>query len=229
MPKVLRQAEHIQGERWLPAPAYETTSAAVMSTYEAAMAIHQEAKEEAERLMASAQIDAELLRQQGYAEGLARGLAQGQQVVQEQVAELERHVAEINAEREAFFTRASDEVLRLSIAIAERILAQQLTLTPAMMADMVQAALRRIREREKVTVHVHPDDITLMQQALPAIRQEVDEHHEISLLEDPRMEPGGAVIETPDGSFDLRLSSQLEAMRHAINAAMEESDATAGV
>lgn len=231
MSKVLRIQETAKGLRWIPPSVvrHVVRETPVLPSTETAEDILRAATEEADSLRMTALSDAEQCRQQAYLEGYAHGLIEVETrceaALQEKLTELERQAAEIDAAREAFLHQATGELVRLSVTIAERILTRQLTLAPELVVEMIRAGLARIHEREKVTIHLHPEDVPRVRQALPELsgEDEGERRREIYLEDDLRVGRGGAMLETPDGSYDLRLPSQLDVVRQALEEAMGDT------
>ena len=230
MPKVLRIPQATAERRWEPQPSVMHVVPEGPAPAVIAAEIRRRAEEEAAEILANAVAEAERCRQHAYTEGFARGMAQaetqGQQLVRAKLIELENRADEINTAQETFLNSAERELVRLVVSIAERILTRQLTLAPEMVIDMIRATLARIHEREKVTIHLHPDDMALLQDELPALSTETlttADKRELFLLEDLSVGRGGAMLETPTASYDLRLPSQLDTVRKALEEALEDA------
>jgi flagellar assembly protein FliH len=122
-------------------------------------------------------------------------------------AMLERAVNEFRAHRDEYVAQMEREVVRLALAVAERILHRELQLDPLVLSSAVRVALGHLAESTEVHLRVpneQKDMWTEMVRLMPSlpIRPEVrgDEH----------LEAGEVVLETNLGTVDLAVRAQLE-------------------
>jgi len=173
-----------------------------------------EAKAQAAAVLAKAEAELERQREKGYVAGWEAGLAAGQQEAeaawQGRLAELELQRQELIKKDAAWLREAEQEVLELSIAVAERVIAYKLQHDDA----AVQAALRQVLQTaqgcREALLTVSPDDFAHLwpkrrewQNVLPGIK-------EFELKADPDLEPGDIILQTNQGTIDARLDVVLE-------------------
>src|SRR5262249_23741353 len=95
-------------------------------------------------------------REAGRREGEARVqsayLAQLEQVR----SELAGAVADFARERREYYLRVERELVQLSLSIARKVLHRESNIDPVLLAGMVRVLLEKIDQRTKITVHVHP-------------------------------------------------------------------------
>jgi flagellar assembly protein FliH len=153
---------------------------------------------EAERKMAEA---LERGRREGRADGERAALAQIDPVI----ARLARTIAEVAASGSALRREAEEDVVKLAVAIARRILHRELSLDPEAVLGLVRVALERVDAQEVHRVRAHPDDA-------PRIAAELDSMslvEKIEVLPDSTLERGAVLLETKRGTLDASLSTQL--------------------
>lgn len=176
----------------------------------------------------SANIDAELKsayaegRAEGFREGLEQGRGEGEargrsearaQFDSEHLAEGEsrkRNAAAMMKDflhaREQYEREIEREAVRLSLAIAARILRREAQMDPLLLTGAVRVALGQLSESSRVTLHVPAVDHRLWQEAvehLPNLPKRP------AVVGEDAMEPGECRIEAEMGSVDLSLKSQL--------------------
>ena len=103
-------------------------------------------------------------------------------------------------------SEAESDVVRLSLAIAKRILHRELTVDPESIQGVVHAALQKLQNREIATVRVCPS-------ALDAIRSALERAgvtSGISVIADVKMQNGDLVFETTLGELDASIETQLK-------------------
>ncbi len=198
MRRVVKARElHSPPEPWLPEPL--DRGAAGAGNAEAGMLLEAE--------------------QEARARGMTEGMRRAEEAYQAKLARLEGLISRMQAEREEFFTRVEPEVVRLAVAIAEKIIQQELETRPEVVVDMVKQAMRRLRDREVLRVSVNPRDLERVKEAKEDLIGAVDGVKELHVMEDRRVDPGGVVIESPNGTLDARVRTQIEEIERALESA----------
>lgn len=119
------------------------------------------------------------------------------------------------SERKRFVEGAEAEVVRLAIAVAERVVHRQLEVDGETIVGIARHALQRLVGRERVTVRVNPADVEMLRghrEALLAV-QDVES---LRIVEDQRVDRGGVVIETESGTIDAKVSTQAREARRVL-------------
>ncbi len=163
-----------------------------------------QARAESDRILQRAKEDAERVLEKAYLEGIERS-----------ITEIEKHLIEVREMRLNVLREAEKDLLKLSVRIAEKILGKELASSKKAITDIVSTALRNARQREKVTVMVHPSDFE--QVKLHSEKYASDEG--IRLLDfvaDISVPVGGCVIETEVGKIDARLETQFRVIENAL-------------
>jgi flagellar assembly protein FliH len=170
-----------------------------------AMQIMEEAERNANRLEADA-------KQRGYDDGMADGRAAAQAEMDEMMATMRGLIEMARAERHKIIESAEPELVRLSVAIAERILHAHIAVEPAAVLEIARAAISRIVDRETITVRVNPADLELMREHRDHLMS-MNDVDNMRLIEDQRVDRGGVVLETQAGTVDAKLTTQLREVR----------------
>lgn len=130
------------------------------------------------------------------------------------LGELNAHLLDAAERRDTALARAESDLLRLAIKLAEKIVGRLIEQSDDTIADIVATALLNARQQESLSVRVCPAD-------LPAInarraRLEANPARFISFVADPNIFAGGCVIETPVGTIDAQLDTQLRVLERAL-------------
>ncbi len=221
--KVIKSTEYI-GECWQPVnlisdPIFEEDNE--ISVEDRVAEIINAAQLEADSIRALADNDGVEIRERAKRDGYETGKKQAQDEYREMVSNLEKLVDDVNNERDDFYENSEQELLNLAIAISEKILTQQLKTSPEMLLDLTRSCLKRLREREIVTVIVNPNDMHIFLDKKHDLIADVDGIKDLQIQDDRRIEPGGVLIETPSGTMDARPSSQLNVVKKALLDAAE--------
>jgi flagellar biosynthesis/type III secretory pathway protein FliH len=176
----------------------------------------QAAKSEAQQLLAKAQTDADEMKTKAQAEGTAQGIETGReqaaQDAREAIATLRDLVESARVERRTIVDGAEPEVVKLALAIAERILHREIEAQPDVVVGMVRVGLSRLSGRESVTLRVNPGDLATMREHREALLNGNDVEG-LRIVEDQRVDRGGVVIETESGTIDAKIGTQLREAR----------------
>jgi flagellar assembly protein FliH len=176
---------------------------------------------------ARAEADAirEAARQEGFDAGYAAGLGAAEQFFAPSVQALATAHAALGDER----TRVADDVERhaidLAVRIAEKALSASLEVRPEHVVDVVRGSLRRLLERDRVLVMVHPEDLDVLREATAELKASLGGIGELDVQAERRVGRGGAIVRTATGEVDARLETQLERARATMLEALREASA----
>lgn len=187
------------------------------------------AKVRAERLLVAAQEEAEQIKKEAHAqalvegrkEGLAQGMEQGRQQgreaalaeqrqqLAELVAAMTQGVQELDASRLQLEAEAKTAVIRLAIAIAERVTKRLGVVDPQVAEANVEEALRLVVRSADVRIAVHPSQKGMLAEVLPRIQAKWPALKHVDLIGEPSIAPGGCRIYSGGGEVDADLDLQL--------------------
>ncbi len=127
---------------------------------------------------------------------------------------LEKAVVKFGEIHERFFKEAEEQLLNLSIEIARKVLKQEIQTERHKIEPVVREALSRVPDGIKVVVHLHPDDLARCESA----RKDTDQagSDNISFIADRKVQPGGCLLETPQGTVESSIDAQLEEIAGAM-------------
>jgi flagellar assembly protein FliH len=193
------------------------------------------ARNEAESLLADARIEAARLTEcaaeigraegmaageaAGRAEGLAAGATQGREEAMNAMTEELNSIATgwnealvgLMASRDAIREEARRDLLRLSLAIAERVLGRLPAHQPSFVADQVSGAIEMLAGSTSLRITLNPEDVPAVEEHLPAVMATIrgSEDADVSIETDPEIVRGGCVVRAGDGEIDARLDVQM--------------------
>ena len=150
--------------------------------------------------------------QAGYGEGHAAGKAQGEDEVRAAVQRLTESIAGVDEYRSRLYRQTEVDAVRLSVAIARRVLRRELTVDPSAIEGLVSAALQRLQSQETCRVKMHPDYISSLSAAIERMGMSA----KVEVVADPAQEPGAAVFEMPRGNLDASIDSQLREIERGL-------------
>jgi flagellar assembly protein FliH len=151
----------------------------------------------------------------GHEEGLAAGRAAGRAELEEDVAALHELIENARSQRNEVIQTAEPELVRLAMAVAERVVYEHVAIDGNVVLENVRHALTRLVGREVVTLRVNPADAETLRMYREATAASNDVEH-LRIIEDQRVDRGGVVIETDSGTIDAKISTQLREARRAL-------------
>lgn len=143
--------------------------------------------------------------QRGLKEGEAAGREQAAVQVRPMLERLARTIDEIAGAKPRLRHEAEEDVVKLALAIARRVLYRELTADPAALLGLVRAALDKLDSRGIQRLRVNPQDAPILEQHF----RNMGLPYKIDVLADPSLERGAAVFETSQGSLDASVETQL--------------------
>jgi flagellar assembly protein FliH len=160
--------------------------------------------------------EAEAARAAGHEAGFQAGLAEAQAQMAAGIAALAAAVAEVGAERERVSSAVEAAAVELGLRIAEQALGAAVQARPEAVVDVVRGALRRLVERDRVTILVNPEDLDLVRGASDALMAELGGIEHCDVQAERRVTRGGAVVRTVEGEVDATLSTKLARARETL-------------
>ena len=161
-----------------------------------------------------AQIEAEA-RRAGDAQGRIDGKSAAEAQLAPVIATMREMIESVRAQRAAAVAAAEPEVVRLALAVAERVIHTEVQTNPNVVTENVRQALTRLVSREVVTLRVNPIDLDTIRQHRDEIVAAGDVEH-LRIVEDQRVDRGGVLVETEAGTIDAKIATQLREARRAI-------------
>lgn len=175
-------------------------------TFEArseAQEIQARARSEADALLEKARQQANDLREEARQEGRESGRSEG-------AAELTETIAQASVRLQELEEKLTSQLTDVAIAIARKILGQELQTNPDAVIKIVRNALaEKARQRQEISLRVHPEDLAIIRENKAQLLEVLSRAKEISIREDVNVERYGVIIETDAGTIDAQLDSQL--------------------
>lgn len=160
----------------------------------------------------------EAAEREGFAKGHAHGEREGQAVAAQRaevlITRLSHTIDDIAALRAGMLHKTERDVVRMALAIAERILHRSLTEDPELLLAMARIAIDRLGDGIVATIHLHPDDHRAMT-AVRARRPDVVPSA-VAIEADLTVARGGCIIRSEFGVIDLGLDAQIAELSRSV-------------
>jgi flagellar biosynthesis/type III secretory pathway protein FliH len=110
---------------------------------------------------------------------------------------------------EAQLVQSSEaETVRLALAIAERVVFHHIDTDPAWMRDLLNEARRRLPDRRRVVIRLHPDDAAPARAHLAGM-QASGSGGQLEILDDAGLPRGGAILQSEGTTLDAGVSGAM--------------------
>jgi flagellar assembly protein FliH len=171
---------------------------------------------DAEALRAQMQRECDRRVREAHAAGFGEGEAAGQSLaaaeMQPVLERLARSIDEMGQLRARFRREAEADMVRLSLAIARRVLRRELAVDPDAMHGLVLGALEKLQSQEICRVRVHPSHAV----AVTGHLRKNATGSTVEVVPDPTREPGTVIFETDRGNLDASVDSQLQEIERGL-------------
>ncbi len=185
-------------------------------------------RKRAQELLEQAEHEAERLRCEARDRALREVRERLDEALRETVAE---EVAAFEAARDALLEQLraawearveelERELVALVTTMAERVINRTLEDDPAIVVDVVRAAIAEAQGAKSLTVRVAAADEELVRAAEAELLAATEGAEELRFVADGSVGAGGCIVETERGRFDARIETQLELLGAEIDRAL---------
>lgn len=188
------------------------------------------AQRQAAQILAAAQTEAQVIKDEAHTAGLAEGrrlgnaqglnegkksghaqaLAEHGAAMTKLIAALTETVRQLDDGRDQLHSRVIGEVVDLACRISRRVTKRQGTLDPRIMCQNVKEALALAVHAADVRIAVNPSQLKTLEAEMPTLRLAWPHLKHVDLLADPSIGAGGARVFTAHGHIDGDLDAQLD-------------------
>ncbi len=118
-------------------------------------------------------------------------------------------IKEVNHLKEIVLKEAEEDMLTIALAVARRILGQEVMGNPEIILRNIQTAILKLAETEKVTIRLNPDDLEIISQDADDIVRPLNRDILLTFEADHGLSPGDCIVEGKERMVDARPLIQL--------------------
>lgn len=190
----------------------------------------EQAKQQAEKILSEARKQADILRDEAFAQGEEEGRELGiqkaceerQEAIEQELNALRKQIAEIvqsvSVEKEKLIEESVDNLKRISITVAEKIIQTSLQSSGDIIKRMILAATDKMKKKQWAKIYVTKCSTDIAMEVdtefLEALSHLSDN---IKIITMDNGEDGTCIIELPDEIVDASVGTQLENIKDIIN------------
>ena len=179
----------------------------------------------------------------GYDEGHSKGYADGEMKAMIDYAEKVQREAEIQlgakletllpaltttidqleTAKQTFLQQWEQSAVKVSQAIAAKVIDQQLATMPDIPLRLLREALELGTGSTSMRIRLNKDDYESLKPQIDLVIQEMTRSMQTEIVGDPSISPGGCILETPQGIIDNQIETRLARIDEELNL-VKESD-----
>ena len=164
-----------------------------------------QARERARKILDDAEHERDSICHQAEVEGRIKGLAEWNDIL-----------ARASQRAEELAKSWEQQMLRLAIRIAKKIIGEELKLRPDAIVDIVREALKGARPGKLLTIQVNEADAPQVRDHIDRIRDHAAIRSEIDIVTSAQAQAGGCILESELGIIDARLETQLQCLEKVL-------------
>jgi len=160
--------------------------------------------------------DEELTRQleESFGRGFDEGRRQAERGLANAFKSLREGIAAVSELREKVLRESEDDLLKLAMLVAKKIVHQEIRQDPQILANIIAAAVSDLASNDRISIRLNPDDLQLVQQNRHLYLAGIGSDEQIALIADEGILVGGCMVDTVTGTVDARVEIQLEEIYH---------------
>ena len=181
-------------------------------------------------------------KQVGYDEGHSKGYTDGEMKAMIDYAEKVQREAEIQlgtkletllpaltemvdrleTSKQTFLQQWEQSAVKISQAIAAKVIDRQLTEMPDIPLRLLREALELGTGSTSMRIRLNMKDYEALQPQIDLVIQEMTRSMQTEIVGDPSISPGGCILETPQGIIDNQIEARLARIDEELNSVAEE-------
>ncbi len=190
-----------------------------------------EAQAETKKMVETARIKAKTIEKNAYEKGFLAGKQQGisegqdlgKQEVESLVGTLNKLIAGVEKNNRELVEKSEPGIIKLVLDIARKVIQTEVKQDKSIVLKLVEEGIKSITERERLKIRVNLEDIENLMENREILLACADGIKSIEFQKDARVGVGGCIIETPAGTVDARLDTQLEVVARAFDDMLKEA------
>ncbi|GAB6273906.1 MAG: hypothetical protein STSR0004_07690 [Peptococcaceae bacterium] len=180
-----------------------------------------QAKNEAEKLLAEARVKAQEIsiqaKKEGYKAGYQEGYQEGLGKAAREATEIRQNafdlLDQVQKIRQETIKNLEHEIVNLSCEIAEKIICSQLTLAPEVVLQIAKEAINLLLDKEQVSLLVNPEEKEVFLAHREEVLKNLPAGTKLNILTETNIKPGGLKIRTSQEELDATLDGCWEVLK----------------
>lgn len=150
----------------------------------------------------------------GYEAGERAGMEAGLESAHKEAASLLKTasclIEKLECLRQGITEKSQEEILKLSLAVARKVVHAEITVNKEVVAAILKAAVKKLDVKDSVRVRLNPRDAEYISGKKHELLGAMDSVKEMTIEEDQSILQGGCVVEAGLAEVDARIVQQLD-------------------
>lgn len=177
----------------------------------------------ARSIVDEARAKASAVEQEAYEKGFSQGERDGKEMgakkLDKLLEDMKQVFEQIRAYKDDFIKEHEKHILDLLCRIAEKIVRVKIDTDKAVVRETILKAFELMSNRSHLTVKVSPKDMEYVRELRSEFFEMIQDLDSFTVEGDPKISPGGCVLETDFGHIDAQIETQLDQIRNAVQQA----------
>lgn len=154
--------------------------------------------------------------QQGFQKGYEDGKKEAHQQFENKLQEA-NHIIDIAKEDyHQTLEKQSESIVDISMAVANKVLHNELKEQPAYIKLLIEEALDEVRSQPVIVIVVHPEYYEEVHSHQEELQRLVGDETKLSIHADTGIQPTDCIIQYPYGQIETSVNTQLEKIRESL-------------
>ncbi|MDC4226344.1 MAG: FliH/SctL family protein [Candidatus Manganitrophus sp.] len=154
--------------------------------------------------------------ERGFASGERAGRELGLKQIEASHQLVARLIEELQKVKPALLENAEKEILQIAVAVARRILRQEISHNPEHLLRVIRAVLQKMGQIESLVIRLHPHDLERLRKERNKVVELIGNVQWFRLEPDASLLQGECLVESNDQIVDLRIDSQLSVIEEEL-------------
>ena len=143
------------------------------------------------------------------------------QIILDANAKAENTIKQAQEEALDYVTKAENTIAEIVMDVADKVIPQHFIDVPQLVLPLVQNAIEKVKDQPSVKIRVAPEVYELVLMARTEFLAKMEGKAELEIVSDETLTVGDCVLESPNGTIDAKLSTQLESVKQSIRDVMK--------
>ena len=158
--------------------------------------------------------------QDGFSQGKMKAEEESKQAKSEAVQKAQTVVKTAQQTAQEMILNAERQIIEIALSISRKVLAREMEENPMAILPIVNEALEKVKNQDKVTIRVNAEDYPIVLQAQKEFQMLLGREGIVNITVDQTLEAGSCMIDTPYGNVDATLDSKIEMIEKALREIM---------
>jgi len=164
--------------------------------------------------------------EKGFEQGQKDGLALEERQMKEKGVHLEKLMNALAGLKEEIYRETEEEIVRLSMSIARKILRSELRKGSYDIGKTIRAAMKFLVDTSRVQIRISPEDMEEVSGLIPSLASD-SKAGRIQILEDHSIQRGGCILQSGFGNVNATVEDQLALVENEIERVLQSGEGKA--